>query len=230
MSDRITLADVRSSVEDLVVTDDFVALTNRAARRLYTKGATPGNMLVYQFGSADAVVSAVPNVTNGGLLYPVNSIQLPAVYSHAASFSCCSVLRPVIPVDATFSAAGHDLMAFVDYGANAAGDRVYALPDDVSDDVTAGTITLDEITALVRKGYADVAIDSDTLPFNSVGSIKLAILAITYEDENDLERAASYWQMAGSELESDSIRYRGPQVINIQYFDAAAAEATETIN
>tara|TARA_R110000772_G_C13268882_1_gene436060 strand:- start:976 stop:1341 length:366 start_codon:yes stop_codon:yes gene_type:complete len=121
-------------------------------------------------------------------------------------------------------------MAFVDYGANAAGDRVYALPDDVSDDVTAGTITLDEITALVRKGYADVAIDSDTLPFNSVGSIKLAILAITYEDENDLERAASYWQMAGSELESDSIRYRGPQVINIQYFDAAAAEATETIN
>jgi hypothetical protein len=254
MAQRITLLELEAVVEPLVVTTDFVSLANRSVRRLYSKAATPGNTVVYHFGGLTP--SPDHNPSTGGEDLPLYFVNLPPEYSHASSFIVSDgdnwdhsldtiakthegTSRGVIPLEATFCNAGFDHDAFIDYGNNyrsvgdsltESGYRIYAVPYNLVKSFSEGKLSSSSVRALVRKAYIDVVEDDDLLPFDNIAPMRLAILATAYEDQNDLERASTYWNMALSELESDSGRYRGQQILNITYDDPAAFEVTETIN
>jgi hypothetical protein len=245
MAQRVTLLELRTVVDPLLTSDDFTALANRAVKRLYAKAATAGDVEIYHFGSDWYTAT---HDAAGGIEYPQYSLLLPAVYSHALKFKLLSsvhadVTAPstadvvnaetlhVIPLESLFTNSGFDDKAFVDYGDVVdVGGRVYSLPSANYYTAQDGTITPKNIFALVRRDYVPVVEDTDTFPFDNTGALKLACLATEYEDENDVERAQLYWAMALQELDVESARYRGPQKINVSFYDEAAYDVTDMIN
>ncbi len=244
MAQRVTLSELEAVADPLVTSTDFLSLANRAVKRLYAKAATPSDSVIYRFGST-SVSQPLHDVDAGGEDYPSHILKLPDDYSHALKFKVVSGAAvdfdfsdivnseslPVIPLESIFGSNGYDDRAFVDYGEDSVlGGRIYAIPQAYWDRFDDGTLSETNVYALVRRAYVDVVSDSDEFPFDNVGALKLAVLATEYEDENDLERASSYWSMAMSELEEESGRFRGPQKLNIHYYDPAAEEVTNMIN
>ena len=225
MSTYITLGEVEAVVSPLVTDNDIVGLINRAASRLYTKGATPGMTVMWQVGSLFPLVTdAGPNPLGNEVIEGLYA-HIPIDYSAALFFTVDGVRRSIIPSEAETNPSGYDLTAFIDCGLYRDPDigdvaRVYKSPVDNDCD----------IRALVRRSYREVFNPTDVLPFQNISAVKLAVLATVYEDVNDLERAGLYWDYALGELESDSQRFRGPQKLNVAFYDEAASDVTQTIN
>ena len=137
----------------------------------------------------------------------------------------------IVPLASLFQNAGYDPLAFVDYGNyDDLGGRIYSIPEDYTYKFEKGDLSNANVYCLARRAYVPVVDDADLFPFDSIGAMKMAILATLYEDENDVERAVEYWSAANLELEAESLEYRGPQQIHITYYDPAAMEVTTTIN
>jgi len=229
MSDYVTLQEVTDLVEPLVVTTNFTGLANRAAKRLYSKGATPGMTVEWMVTDVGFPLFIPGEAGEDGVVhYPDEVIAIPLRFASALFFIYKGSRRYVIPLESKHDPSGYDTKAFIDYGEHGE-DRIYQLPFDYCEGVN---ITLDDdvLYAVLKKAYVDAVDPADAFPFKNASAIKLAILATVYEDENDLERSKLYWSEALAELESDSQLFRGPQKMTVSVFDAAAYESLESIN
>ena len=228
MSEYVTLQEVIAIVEPLVVENDVISLINRASERLYKIGATPGMSVEWKVLEAykDAGSPPVPGAV-GEIYADYGYVLIPLNYSSAQFFLIDGLRRLVIPLESKYNPQGYDRTAFVDRGLSGIG-RVYEIPECMEiEDINDSSV---EVRCVLRKAYSDVVLVTDTLPFQNISAVKLAVLATVYEDENDLERADEYWNKAIRELESDSLEFRGPQDITVSYSDPAAHECTTTIN
>lgn len=224
MSAFVTLADARTAFEHLLIPNeftevDFVDIVNRAGERLYRRSASPGWHREVDMGTpnSDGVVTTLFEDTSHVLAFKVND-------------------NPyyVTPLSTTYKTDGSGGDRFVDLGyghdptvADSEDHRYYRIPAEL--ERTDKDYSSYNITALVRPSYKPVIADTDTFPFQNIEPLKLASLAILYEDNTDWERADMYMNMAMSEREFDSMEFRGPQVITIGVHDPASEEATETI-
>lgn len=218
MSAFVTLEDARNAFEHLLVPNeyvevDFIDIVNRAAERLYRRSASPGWHEEVDLGTPDA---------NGELITRF------ADTSHVLAFKVNNVPYYVTPLATTYRTDRSGADRFVDLGYKGSDEhRFYRLPEDLQrSDNDYATY---EVKALIRPAYKPVLLETDTFPFQNLEPLKLASLAILYEDNNDWERADAYMNMAVSEREYDSMEFRGPQVITIGIHDPASEEATETI-
>ena len=119
---------------------------------------------------------------------------------------------PVVDVDVEHQVPGSSQDRFVDHGIKqtAAGPpivhkRIYQVPEFLKD-------STDVIRALMRKKAPTIALDTDTVPFRSVYTAKLGLMAIGYENEAD-PRAQNAWQIFYQEMglnqrRSDGVKER----------------------
>jgi hypothetical protein len=230
MATLVTWADLLAEIDDLVVEDDMIGLANKAVKRLYAKAPTAGRVIEIRLKTQlhpDAVVE-------DAFIAPLEDMEdvykLPDTFDNILKFKFNGLPRDVIPVQSEFSGSGYDYKAFVDLGDLDGSGRYYRRPFDV---VQLGTTTgdFDEcVTALARKSYIPVVETTDTFSFSNVDALKLAVLASTYEDLNDLERANEFWEQAKQELEIESARFRGPHKMTINMHDPAMQDVVESIN
>lgn len=213
MSAFITLNDTYYSIQHLVVTDDFLDLINRAAERLYRKGAAPGWTQEV----------SVPVIDSNGE-FPVDFTTI----SHVLAFKSDEVPYYITPVETTYRTDRSGSDRFVDLGYTSDTERSYRLAKDLLRQ--DGDYSTYSVTALVKKAYVPVVNNDDTFPFQNIDALKLMAMAIQYEDNSDPERAALYVQSALAERETDSEEFRGPQVLTIGVYDPASDGVTETIN
>lgn len=224
MSAFVTLADARTAFEHLLIPNeftevDFVDIVNRAGERLYRRSATPGWNKELDLGNPDedgVVITLFENI------------------SHVLAFKINDKPYYVTPLATTYKTDGSGGDRFVDLGyghdtrvAGYEDHRYYRIPAELErQDKDYSSYS---VKALVRPSYSPVLLDEDTFPFQNLEPLKLASLAILYEDNTDWERADMYMNMAVAEREFDSEEFRGPQVITIGIHDPASEEATESI-
>lgn len=218
MSAFVTLGDARTAFEHLLIPNefvevDFVDIVNRAAERLYRRSASPGWHEEVDLGNPDA---------NGELITVFEDT------SHVLAFKLNDVPYYVTPLATTYRTDRSGGDRFVDLGYKGSQEhRFYRIPAEL--ERSDNDYSSYQVKALIRPAYKPVLDDTDTFPFQNLEPLKLAALAILYEDNNDWERAEVYMGMAVSEREYDSLEFRGPQVITIGIDDPASEEATETI-
>jgi len=215
MSAFIKLSDAIEAIEHLIVCDDIVDLLNRAGERLYRKGASPGWTKELSIPSIDA---------NGE--FDVSFVSI----SHVLAFKQESTPYYITPVETTYRTdrSGGDRFVDLGYKPNHCHYRTYRLPQELLRQ--DGDYSAYEVKALVKMAYQPVVAETDTFPFQNLDPLKLMAMAIQYEDNSDPERAAMYADAALEERESDSVEFRGPQVLTIGIYDPASDAVTETIN
>ncbi|MGB2185100.1 MAG: hypothetical protein ACPH5P_00325 [Akkermansiaceae bacterium] len=213
MAAFITLQQAEEAFEHLIVTDDFRDLVNRAAQRLYRQGASPGWEYELDIPAIDA---------NGEFVLDIVEI------SHVLAFKANGTNYYITPLLTTYKTDNSGQDRFVDLGIRNNQSRAYRLPHELlRKDADYSDY---EVKALVRPAYKPVVNSDDTFPLQNIEPLKLAAMAIQYEDESDLERANAYMTYALNERESDSYELRGPHVTTIGVYDPASDEVTETIN
>lgn len=224
MSAFVTLADARTAFEHLLIPDefievDFVDIVNRAGERLYRRSASPGWHREVDLGNPDE---------NGQVTTYFEDT------SHVLAFKINNNPYYVTPLATTYKTDGSGGDRFVDLGyghdptvPGSEDHRYYRIPAEL--ERSDKDYSNYNVTALVRPAYKPVILEEDTFPFQNLEPLKLASLAILYEDNTDWERSDMYMNMAMEEREFDSSEFRGPQVITVGIHDPASEEATETI-
>ena len=187
---------------------DFTTLANRAAERLILKGAVPGMLREIELPfDADRRITLATDE-----------------YYHVMSFGYCDRPWRIVALTDKYLSEGVGRDAFIDYGYNPTDDtqRLYEAPQDLKEDLTGETCT-----ALVKVKYVPVSNLTDKFPISAIGGLKLAMVAMYYEDQGDQATAESYWTMAVRELEESSRQFRGPVAPSIQFFDPMETDTTQ---
>ena len=192
---------------------EFAKLLNRAAKRLIARAPMP-NLVCRRTLTveADAVNDA--------------AIRLDCdLYESLLSLKYCCRVYNIIPASSLFLDAKIGVNSFVDEGIDTTVDfyHYYSVPSNNS--IAVG----DELDCLVKKCYVPVSDDADLLPFDSVGAIKQAMIAVFYEDQGDATTAANYWQLAVNEATLDSREFRGTSYPVFTFKDPLFDQATKSI-
>lgn len=98
-------------------------------------------------------------------------------------------------------AIGEGGTMLIDQGLNSSSQRVYKLTGYIDPTWTLNALLLYSPKAL--------AADSDTTRCDSLAALKLACLAVVYEEENSIQDANNYFQMAYSILDNAAQNQRG---------------------
>lgn len=87
---------------------------------------------------------------------------------------------------------------------------------DLGDDATTGRKKYrlnyeapDEVIGLMQRRFVLLANEDDDVVPSNIGALKNGLMALNYEDQNDLERAAAYWTQAMNLLNNETEAARG---------------------
>lgn len=86
---------------------------------------------------------------------------------------------------------------------------------------------LTELYALMKKVSKSPLTDDDILPIKSIGALKSGILAVAYENVNDMERADAHWQKFIQLMERAQKQYNGGRKISIRFNDNIRKRPTQ---
>lgn len=104
------------------------------------------------------------------------------------------------------STAEETTIAIVEPGELVSAYRRYRMPAASANNVT-------EVEVVAKRAYVPMRSDYDIVFPSHLGAIKLMMMALRYEDTNDLERAAVFEQKALSLLDNDKQEYDGDATI-----------------
>jgi len=93
--------------------------------------------------------------------------------------------------------SGASILAIIDQG-----DREYKIMGKADSKPT-------ELRLTCKLRYKDLQIDSDVVNPDNVGALKLGLMSLAYEDQNDLERAEQYFSKALMLLNGEVKEARG---------------------
>ncbi len=181
----LTLADCRRLLADYALPDKFDSALNQALERIFSEGQWPGCKVEADLSSyiADYILT------------------LP--YEYETLMAVNWLKRPVLIVDlnaeyvregAGTQTAGNGNGNIVDLGlqpvATDDGDfPVYLHQYKLTFNYTEG----EEITGLLRRRFQYLTDEQEAVYPANLGALKNGMLAVRYEDEGDLDRAAGYW-------------------------------------
>jgi len=192
---------------------EFAKLLNRAAKRLIARAPMP-NLICRKTLTIEA--DAVNDV----------AIRLDSnLYENLISLKKENSVYDIIPVSSLYLDGKTGGASFVDEGIDSTVGfyHYYSAPSDNS--IVVG----DEMDCLVKKCYTSVSLDTDLLPFDSVGAIKQAMIAVFYEDQGDATDAANYWQLAVNEATYDAREYRGSSYPIFSFRDPLFDSVTKNV-
>lgn len=84
-----------------------------------------------------------------------------------------------------------------------------------------------ELYALMKKVSKTPLADDDILPIKSIGALKSGILAVAYENVNDMERADAHWAKFMQLMERAQKQYNGGRKISIRFNDNIRKRPTQ---
>lgn len=96
------------------------------------------------------------------------------------------------------------LIASIFPGELVSGYRRYAVPN-----LEDGSI----VQCLCKRAYVPSVSDNDIVIPSNLGALKLAMMALQYEDKNDWDRSEQFWQRAFALLEQDRQEYDGDSAL-----------------
>jgi hypothetical protein len=73
------------------------------------------------------------------------------------------------------------------------------------------------IETLCKRRFVAAEQETDLVIPGNLQALKMAVLALKYEDENDLKAANDYWAMSYSILNDEMKEDRGAAKINVQF-------------
>ena len=190
---NLTLAEARAllykhATDDASDSDGtFKARLNEAIERIYTEGIWDGLTVRADLSS-----------------YVANEVlTLPYAYEAILSIAIDDNPTPIMGKQYEFMRGGPGIEdageggAFViDLGFDSTGDALRRYK--ILQDVDSGT----EIEGLIKRRYVYISSDSDVVVPSNIGALKHALLAITYEDEGDIQRSTAFWDECYNILQS----------------------------
>ena len=84
-----------------------------------------------------------------------------------------------------------------------------------------------ELYALLKKISKSPLEETDIVPIKSIGALKSGILAVAYENVNDMERADAHWQKFMLLMERAQKQYNGGRKISIRFNDNIRKRPTQ---
>ena len=215
MNDRpLTLLDARQLLGAYAT--NFDSALNQAVERIHTDGTWPGLSTSVDLTSA---------VTDGIL-------TLPDEYDVMLAVQINGIPCDIVPVAVEFSQAGPGARdagigggTFVDLGLQLVGDegdykkftRQYKVLFDLG--------STDTVTGLLKRKFIYLNQDDQYIFPGNIGALKNALLAINFEDEADMERAAVYWKHCFDLLSRSASQLRNgtQQTASFKVFGLGAA-------
>lgn len=146
----------------------------------------------------------------------------PDEYASIIKFRCGHKGFGVINIGALYQNSGLAATNFIDRGEAEIEDvlyRMYQVPPGLAS-------ATDPIYGYAKVMPPVIEDDSDILPFKTIGVIKLGLLAIGYENENDDKRALTYWQQFRFELEKAAQRHDGVKQTRIIWKEGYTRQPT----
>lgn len=86
---------------------------------------------------------------------------------------------------------------------------------------------ISQLQALMKKVSKSPLADDDILPIKSIGALKSGILAVAYENVNDMERADAHWAKFMQLMERAQKQYNGNRKISIRFNDNIRKRPTQ---
>lgn len=119
--------------------------------------------------------------------------------------------------------AGVGNLSFIDLGDVIVDDVVYRRYRTP----LSWRIPISELKALVKKVSKSPLADDDILPIKSIGALKAGILAVAYENVNDMERSEAHWMKFMQLMERSQKQYNGGRKITIRFNDSLKKRPTQ---
>lgn len=190
---HLTLAEARTllykhATDDASDSDGtFKARLNEALERIYTEGIWDG--LTERVDVSSYVSNEV--------------LTLPYAYEHMLSIAIDDTPTPIMGKQYEFMKGGPGIAGagsggsfVVDLGFDVSGDAVHRYK--ILQNVDSGTT----LEAILKRRFVYVSSDSDEISPSNLGALKHALLAITYEDEGDIQRSTAFWDECYNILQS----------------------------
>jgi len=125
---------------------------------------------------------------------------------------------PVRPLVADYSCGGY-WGGFVDMGViDDNSERRYKMPN--------GITSSNRITALMKKRWNNVYEDTDLIPIRPMSAIKAGVLAVNYENNNNIGEAQAKWQEFEQLLMRDDKQYTGVKNLKMRFRMGTTNRAT----
>lgn len=150
----------------------------------------------------------------------------PSNTEHILAFRKDNRVYNIAHVSDVYQRGGVSSDCFIDRGTFTENDPIYRY---FTPPVSSGLEVGDTISGLIKKSYTPITSMSDTLPYDTVGAPKNAMLAVHFEDQGDPSTAATYWQLAVRETLNENSEYRGASYPKFTFYDPVATEANRSI-
>ena len=194
---------------------DFMSFANRAAQRLVSKAPVPHllreiSVTITADGNSDGSVIMDVELFESFLAFRIEETGM--VY-HISPLSDRYVNNAVAREN------------FVDLGLlpTYTGNRYFEVPKVFCG---LGDYTL---KALAKGSYEEISAMTDVLPFDNVGSMKLAMSAVFFEDKGESTSADEYWAKAILEETESAREYIGAAYPTIKFYGMVDAEGTKAL-
>lgn len=215
MNDRpLTLLDARQLLGAYAT--NFDSALNQAVERIHTDGTWPG--LTVEMNLTEYVVDGI--------------LTLPVEYDVLLAAQINGVPQPIMPIALEYSHAGPGNRqagegggTLVDLGLQLVGEdgdyKKFARQYKVLFDLASS----DSLTGLLKRRFIYLTQDDQYIFPGNIGALKNALLAINFEDEADMERAAVYWKACYDLLTRAASQNRNgtQQTATFQVFGLGAA-------
>lgn len=142
-------------------------------------------------------------------------------YDGAVAFKIGRIGYEIKPLSALYHEQRMGGASFIDMGIPANSsvyERRYRMP--------LGTTNTDDVYAWVKKRWVDLYDDNDKFPIRSLAAIKAGILAVEYENENELQKADVKWQQMENLLLRDDKQFAGNKTQNVTFRYATGRKTT----
>jgi hypothetical protein len=203
-----TLEQVKDRLADVAPAElDLTDAINECCERAYTIGRWPDAMAELVIATADKRQDTSGEYDQAWFCYLDGDS-----YDGALGFLVNGTGVKIKPISAVYTEANMGWGSFIDMGLEFDSpdyERRYKMPN--------GVTSADRVSALVKKRWVNIYDDSDLVPIRSFAALKAGILAINYENENELQLAQQKWTEFENLLLRDDKQFRGSKTMNISY-------------
>jgi len=203
-----SLGEVKKRLDDVCPASlDLTDVINEVCARAYDIGRFPDAMTEVVVATADKRQDTSGEYDNEWFCYTDAD-----AYDGAIGFQVEGKGYPIKPISSQYGQANMGWNSFVDMGLQADGsafERRYRMPNGVTSN--------ERVTALLKKKYASIYDDEDNVAVRSMAALKSGILAVNYENENQIQKAQAKWQEFELLLIRDDKQFSGSQSSRIRF-------------
>ena len=207
-----TLAQLRERLAgSLNVSLVFIDALNELGERAYTISRWPYSSVQFRV----AATSIYQNTDSGGEFEDKWFLDIDAeTYDGAVRFRVNGTGYEVKGLAEDYADYPRGWNGFIDHGekvdsAGAAELRVYKCP--------SGVTNTSNVQCWAKKRWIDLYLDADKYPIRSIAAVKAGLKAISYDENDEIEKAAKKWEEFERLLIGDERQYHGPKKAHIGF-------------